>query len=185
MAEYYLISQLPSLDGIGENMPLPITEEAFLKLCESTLSKKVWQQLKMLSLVPPRVGEKSPSALINAWNEGERNLRLALGVARAEKMKKEFNVGNEIFSSEVLGAAATAVDSKTPWEAESFLNTYRLNFLDSLRPMDNFSSEFLFYYCLKLKLLSRIRQFSTELGKSAYKNIYNSILNGDRLEAIQ
>ena len=27
MAEYYLVSQLPSLDGLGDNMPLPITEE--------------------------------------------------------------------------------------------------------------------------------------------------------------
>ncbi len=29
MAEYYLISQLPSLDGISENTPIPITEEQF------------------------------------------------------------------------------------------------------------------------------------------------------------
>ena len=30
MAEYYLISQLPSLDGISEATPVPITEERFL-----------------------------------------------------------------------------------------------------------------------------------------------------------
>ena len=42
MAEYYLIAQLPSLDGVGENMPVPITEERFLELCcrflDSTVS---------------------------------------------------------------------------------------------------------------------------------------------------
>ena len=32
MAEYYLISQLPSLDAIGENSPIPITQEQFLIL---------------------------------------------------------------------------------------------------------------------------------------------------------
>ena len=40
MAEYYLISQLPSLDGIGENSPVPITEERFMELCEGSLKKK-------------------------------------------------------------------------------------------------------------------------------------------------
>ena len=38
MAEYYLMSQLPSLDGVGENTPLPITEERFSELCHRFLS---------------------------------------------------------------------------------------------------------------------------------------------------
>lgn len=185
MAEYYLISQLPSLDGINENMSLPITEEAFMELCATSLNKKLWQQLSTLSLTPPREYEKASFPLIEAWNEGERNLRLALGVARAEKMKKDFDLGECVLSAEILSVAANAVESKTPLEAENFLNSYRIGFLESLRPMDNFSAEFLFYYLLKLKLLSRMRKFDKELGKSAYKNIYNSILNGDRLEAIQ
>ena len=29
MAAYYLVAQLPSLDGLGERAPLPITEERF------------------------------------------------------------------------------------------------------------------------------------------------------------
>ena len=184
MAEYYLISQLPSLDGIGENMPLPITEQDFLKMCATSLKKKSYDELLKLSLTPPRQSEKTSFSLAEAWNKGERSLRLALAVVRAEKMKKEFDVEKQAFSPEILSAATTAVESKTPLEAEVFLNNYRLEFLETLRPMDNFSEEFLFYYFLKLKLLSRIRQFSTELGKSAYKNIYSSILNGDRLEAI-
>lgn len=184
MAEYYLISQLPSLDGISENMPLPITEEDFLRLCGNSLKKKLWQELEKLSLTPPKECEKTFSPLVRAWNNGERNLRLALGVKRAEKMKKEFDLGEHILPSEIISVAAAAVESKTPLEAENFLNSYRLGFLEGLRPTDGFSDEFLFYYLLKLKLLSRMRKFNTELGKSAYKNIYTSILNGDRLEAI-
>lgn len=184
MAEYYLISQLPSLDGIGENMPLPITEEAFLNLCSVNLKESKWQRLSKLSLIPPKDHQKSSSPLIEAWNNGERNLRLALGVVRAEKMKKEFDGKNQNFSPKILEVATAATESKTPLDAEVFLNSYRLEFLEGLRPMDTFSDEFLFYYLLKLKLLSRIRQFDKELGKSAYKNIYNSILNGNRLEAI-
>lgn len=45
MAEYYLIAQLPSLDGLGDNMPIPITEERFLELCSRFLGKKAQKSL--------------------------------------------------------------------------------------------------------------------------------------------
>lgn len=185
MAEYYLISQLPSLDGISENMTLPITEERFSELCNRFLGKKAQKELSKLTLMPPKTHEKSSSALIEAWNEGERNLRLALGKARADKMKKPFDTGNRPLPVELIKAANTAAETESPLEAEKFLNRYRLDFLETLRPMDGFSEDFVFYYGLKLKLLSRIRQFDTKLGEAAYRNIYSSILNGDRTEVIQ
>mgnify|MGYP005612931661 CR=1 FL=1 len=40
MAEFYLVSQLPSLEGLSDNSPLPITEERFMELCSRFLSKK-------------------------------------------------------------------------------------------------------------------------------------------------
>ena len=89
MAEYYFLSQLPSLDGISENVPLPITEERFLELCHRYLGKKALDEINKLTLIPSREYEKSSSRLIEAWNEGERSLRLALGKVRAEKMKKQ------------------------------------------------------------------------------------------------
>ncbi len=184
MAEYYLISQLPSLDGIGENMPIPITEERFFELCGRFLGKKAQGEMKKLTLVPPVNPERSSSALVEAWNEGERNLRLALGKVRADKMKKPFDMGNKQLPVELTKVASTALEKESPMEAEKFLSDYRLEFLETLRPMDTFSEDFVFYYGLKLKLILRIRQFDTELGEAAYKNIYSSILNGDRLEAI-
>ena len=90
MAEYYLISQLPSLDGISENAPLPISEERFTELCNRFLGKKAQEIMKNLTIVPPKSFETSGSALVDAWNESERNLRFALGKVRAEKMKKAF-----------------------------------------------------------------------------------------------
>ena len=185
MAEYYLISQLPSLDGIGENSALPITEERFNELCSRFLSKKALNELNKLSLIPPRTPEKSSSALIEAWNMGERNLRLALCKVRTEKMKKSFDSGNNSLPVALIKAANTAAEAESPLEAENFLNRYRLDFLETLRPMDNFSDEFVFYYALKLKLILRIRQFDADSGKTAYRNIYNSVLNGERSEVIQ
>ena len=185
MAEYYLISQLPSLDGISDNVPLPITEEHFLELCNRFLGKKARNELNKLTLVPSREYEKSGSALIEAWNAGERDLRLILGKVRAEKMNKNFEIENKSFSPALLQAARTAVEMESPMEAEKFLNQYRIDFLETIRPMDNFSEDAVFYYWLKLKLILRIRQFDAESGKTAYKNIYNSIMNGNRLEAVQ
>ncbi len=183
MAEYYLISQLPSLDGISENMPMPITEERFTELCERFLSKKAKDELSKLTLMPSRSYEKSGSALVEAWNDGERNLRLVLGKIRADKMNKQFDAGeNNSVPVELVQAVREAVEIENPMEAEKFLNRYRLEFLESLRPMDSFSEDFVFYYGLKLKLISRIKQFDAESGEIAYRNIYSSIMNGERLE---
>jgi hypothetical protein len=184
MSEYYLISQLPSLDEISENVPLPITEERFFELCNQIAGKRIQNEIKKMTLLPSKTYEKSSSSLIEQWNNGERNLRLALAKVRADKMKKTFDIENNVLSSELLKIANVAVDIESPMEAEKFLNSYRLEFLETLRPMDNFSGEFIYYYGLKLKLISHIRQFDTNTGEIAYKNIYNSIMNGDRLEAI-
>ena len=184
MAEYYLISQLPSLDGINENMPLPITEERFSELCNRFLGKKARKEIENLTLLPSKCQEYSGSALLKTWYESERNLRLALGIARAEKLNKPFDAENRVLPMEYIKVASTAIEMDNPMEAEEFLNSYRLEFLEAFRPIDNFSEDFIFYYGLKLKLLLRIRQFDADAGEAAYKNIYNSILNGDRLEVI-
>ena len=50
MAEYYFISQLPSLDGVGENSQIPITEDRFIELCERFLKGKTLQEIKALGV---------------------------------------------------------------------------------------------------------------------------------------
>ncbi len=184
MAEYYLISQLPSLDGISENTPLPVTEERFLELCQRFLGRKAQNELKNLTILPPRNPEKSASAVVEKWNEGERQLRLALAKLRADKMNKHFDAEIQTFPAGLLQAAKTAIEIESPMEAEKFLNSYRLGFLESLRPMDSFSEEFVFYYGLKLKLVERIRKFDKTSGENAYRNIYNSIMDENRSEVI-
>lgn len=185
MAEYYFISQLPSLDGISETSPIPITEERFLELCHRYLRKKAQDELNRLSLVPLRNYEKSSSDLIEGWNKEERNLRLALGKARANKMKKAFDTENQHLPIGLIKVADTAVNMDSPLEAEKFLNRHRLEFLETLRPMDTFSEDFVFYYWLKLKLILKMRQYNSDIGEAAYRNIYSTIINGDKLEAIQ
>ena len=185
MAEYYLVSQLPSLDGINENTPIPVTEKQFFELCSRFLVKKTFAELNKITLMPSRNYEKSSSALIEKWNEGERNLRLALAKLRADKMNKHFDIGMESFPVGLLQAVRTAIDIESPMEAEKFLNQYRLDFLETLRPMDSFSEEFVFYYGLKLKLIERMRKFDSQSGETAYRKIYDSIMSEDKTEVIQ
>ena len=185
MAEYYLISQLPSLDGLSDNVPVPITEERFYDICNRILGKKAQKVLSKLSLVPSRAYESSGSAVLESWNRGEQNLRHALGKVRAEKLNKQFDTENRIFTTDLLQAVRAAVEMNSPLEAEKTLNLYRMEYLEAIKPMDIFSEEFIYYYCLKLKLILRMRQFDAESGKAAYKNIYDSIMNGEELEVRQ
>ncbi len=185
MAEYYLISQLPSLDGISENTPMPVTEAQFFELCSRFLGKKALAELKEITLMPSRNYEKTSSALIEKWNEGERNLRLVLAKLRADKMNKLFDTETQSFSAGLLQAARTAIEIESPLEAEKFLNRWRLEFLETLRPMDSFSKEFVFYYGLKLKLIERMRKFDSQSGEIAYRKIYDSIMIDDKTEVIQ
>ena len=185
MGAYYLIAQLPSLDQVDDHAPLPITEERFLELTERLLGKKAWERVQGLTLLPPRDAERTGNALIDAWNDGERRLRLALAKARADKLGKPFDAGEPALPRGLADIACAALEAKDPLEAERTLNAYRLGFLETLRPADAFSENFVFYYGLKLKLLARMKRFDTELGRSAYKNIYTSVLSNGGLEAAQ
>lgn len=185
MAEYYLISQLPSLDGLNENMPAPITWERFESLCLSSLGKKALSFLNDITISPPEKYEHSSNNLIEKWNNAERSLRFALAKFRAEKLKKNYDVDISTFSPLLVQAARSAVEFESPLEAEKFLNKYRLELLETFRPIDSFSDDYVYYYAIKLKLVERIRKFDATGGEKAYKNIYNTIINGDRSEDMQ
>ncbi len=182
MNQYYLIAQLPSLDNVSETSSLPITEERFYYLCEGNLSDKLWDVLKGLTLVPMKQDQPSGYAFVDNWNIWERNLRFALASVRAGKMKKTQGTDMAPVSADMLQIARTAADMDDPLAAENYLNRFRLEFLETLRPLDGFSENMLFYYGLKLKLISRIKQFDETSGRNAYRNIYDSIIHGGEQE---
>ncbi len=183
MAEYYLISQLPSLDSCTVGMPPPISEEGFFELCKASLNERVLSVLESLTLTPARTAEPSGSRLVDKFNDGERKLRLALGKARAELMGKVFDTGDAEILPSVMQTAMAEAQRTSPMEAELALCSYRLALLEQIRPIDGFCEEYLYYFGLKLKLLWRICRFERELGEREYKKIYSSVLNGEELEA--
>ena len=100
-------------------------------------------------------------------------------------MKKAFDAENKSLPAELMKTAQMAADMESPLEAEKFLSEHRMKFLETLRPLDAFSEDAVFYYGLKLKLLLRLRQFDKKLGEAVYQDIYTSIVNGDRTEVVQ
>ncbi len=185
MSLYYLIPQLPSLDGIGDGVPLPITEERFISLCVEHIGRRATERLYKLTLTPPKEQEKTGSKLIDAWFSDERQLRLALCRFRAAKLNKSDDARAIHLPHDLLQTARTAVEMDDPLEAEKYLNHHRLAHLESLRPTDAFSEDALLYYGLKLKLLQRIRGFDEARGMTAYRTIYDSIMRGGEAEAKQ
>lgn len=182
MNQYYLMAQLPSLDGLDENTPIPITEERFYEVANRFLSAKQKKSLEDFSIVPNIDLSSSNKNLLDKWCNFERDLRLSLAKVRGEKLKKAVDIGDYSPSPTLFQMAKNVVEMDNPLEAEMYLNKYRLDYLEDLRPIDSFSEDALFYYAIKLKLLLRMQKFQVEIGKNAYQEIYSSILNGRNQE---
>lgn len=172
---YYLMAQLPSF-SIEQNTPLPITEKYVTELCSRFLDKKTFSIFQNLSLEPPILLIKTGSNLVDSWYTHERELRLALAQIRALKMKKKFPYTINAISPTVLQIARTATGFENPLDAEMYLAKARINFLESLRPFEEFSTDALFAYMLKLKLVGRLRKFNVNDGQNSYQKIYKTIL---------
>lgn len=174
-SQYYLMSQLPAID-FNDGKALPITEQYFRNLCSRFLDKKNLRILENLSLEPSRREEKTGSDFLDKWNDKERCLRLALASIRAVKLKKESGVLPGSCTADILQAARTAVGMDSPLAAEEFLNQYRMQTLNAMQPLDNFSVDAVFAYGLKLLLCQRMKLFDKENGKVSYRKIYDEIL---------
>ena len=169
------MAQLPSF-SVDDSSSLPVTEEYFYDLCSRFLDSKNLAVLKSLTLEPPKNKEETSSTFLNKWYENERMLRFALAQIRSLKLNKKFELENASFPVEIVQTARTACGMDSPLSAEQFLNQYRLNLIENIRPDDDFSLDAVFCYGLKLKLALRMKKFDTEKGIASYKKIYDKIL---------
>ena len=172
---YYLMSQLPSI-SISSEKALPVTEEYFMDLCSRFLDAKNLKVLKNLSLEPPKDGGTTGSVFLDSWYENERLLRFALAKIRALKMKKDVDSPMLSISPDIVQSARTACGMDSPLAAEQYLNEVRVSMLDRFAPADQFSTDAIFAYALKLKLAQRMKSFTEEAGVASYHTIYDQIL---------
>ncbi len=179
MNQYYLVPQLPAFNVSDDRAPLPITEEAFTELCSRFLEKEELETLQTLSLEPPKEAKSTGSALVDSWYQKERELRYALAQIRALRLKKKLDSSALNPGGDVVQVARTACGMDSPLAAEQYLDQYRLQVLDNLRPMNGFATDSVFLYGLKLKLAARMKKFNAETGMASYHKIYDKILNED------
>ncbi len=173
---YYLMAQLPSF-STQQTAPLPISEEYFLELCSRFLDKKSFKILTKISIEPPRTFAPTGSAFLDAYYDWERKLRFSLASIRAQKIKKEFNLPQNLsFAPDIVQVSRTASGFDSPLEAEQFLNESRMNAVRNFTPTNYFSTDSVFSYALQLKLATRIKQFNEEAGLASYRMIYDQIL---------
>ncbi|UTC82317.1 DUF2764 domain-containing protein [Treponema denticola] len=179
---YYLTAQLPS---IFPNLQPPMSFKAFKELALRSLSKKDAQILENLSLEPPREEKSTGSAYLDKWYEFERSLRIALEQVRSAKLKWEAPISYDervLLSSAFtpVQIARTAASIQNPLEAETFLDNARFQAADTVRGSENFSSDGIFAYAVKLLLRERASKFEMEKGKEEYSSIYNTILDEEK-----
>lgn len=180
MNQYYLLAQLPSFSVEDVHGNLPITEEYFFDLCTRFLDKKSMKILSELSLEPPKTYKSTGSVFVDEWYKKERSLRFALAQIRALKLNKKYELDENSFSPDIVQVARTATGMESPLSAELFLNKYRLDLIESIRPNDSFSVDSVFEYALKLKLAQRMKKFDVETGMASYKKIYEKILGDNK-----
>ncbi len=174
---YYLVAQLPSFTVSDDaNQKLPITTEYFRDLCTRFMLPAHAEQAQKLSLTPHLATAPTGSAFLDQWYEKERNLRLALAQVRALKMKKDAKDIPITSDGEVVMTARTATGMDSPLSAEQFLNEYRMSVLDKLAPLDQFCTDAVYNYGLRLMLAERMKKFSRDEGLASYHKIYDEIL---------
>jgi hypothetical protein len=178
--QYYLVSQLPAFSEVDENKKLPITEEYYRELCSRFLDEKSLEILSGLSLVPPRKVTPTGSDFVDEWYKRERSLRFALARVRALRMNKDTDISESSCTADILQIARTAIGLENPLEAERFLNKYRMDIISTISPLDEFSSDAVFAYGLRLMLMERMHKFDEEKGMASYHQIYDRILGENK-----
>ena len=174
--QYYLVSQLPAVSYTGEKQNLPISEAYYRDLCARFLDERSLEILNNLSLVPPRKNIATGSAFVDTWYAKERALRLALAQIRALNLQKESEPLSGECTGDVMQVARTAVGMDSPLSAEQFLYQYRIDVINQLAPLDQFSVDAVFAYGLKLMLAQRMKLFNEQTGMASYHTIYDRIL---------
>ena len=178
--QYYLVAQLPSFSVTDGDQKLPITVEYYKELCSRFFDAKSLKILSELSLVPPLKESSTGSDFVDTWYRRERSLRSALARVRALKMKKEADILDSSWTADIFQTARTAVGMENPLEAEHFLNQYRVDTINTIAPLDEFSVEAVFAYGLKLMLAERMRKFNVDKGFASYHTIYDNILGENK-----
>jgi len=175
MSQYYFVAaSLPIL--LPEEKPT-ISINSFLETAQLHLTKKDFEQLLLSTTEMPISTEqlKGLSKTYWLWEKSLKNELVKLRASRLGLSPEVYLVDEEnVYGTHRIATEAFKIDS--PLEAELYLISERLNYLDSLLVGHYFDITFLIIYYLKLQVLERASYFDSEIGFENYKKIYKNIL---------
>ncbi len=204
---YYLISTLPLLSLDAERHP---DRNEFLDLCARELTPGDRALLLQARLDPaaiqaepeaaagpaadvaggldadPRLGDGSPEAsawlTLRRWINWERCLRDELVRLRAQALGVEGSryLRPASYIAGAVEAARSAASAENPLAAEAVLDRARWAQLDELEVGHQFDLAQLIIYALRLELLDRRAQMTSDRGRSSFESWYEGAVHDRR-----
>jgi len=163
----YLISSLPSLKYRVEP---PLTSEAFLSRCETSLAAK---DLELLKAILEGGKPHSSNTTLRLWHAFDTALRNELVKVRASSdgEAKRFLRESGTDGMEITHMALYAYRRPSIMEAEEFLDEARWSFLDRLALGHYFDLDALIVYAEKLAILQKWSRVSSADGRALAEDI--------------
>lgn len=162
MAYYYFVSSLPML-AFGE--PPPLSRALFREACAEHLRSGDLAALDALEAGPD---EPSRHPFLNAWRDGETQLRNAAARQRAARSQRDaapFLREQRGFDLSIESAVGEAFSRGTPLERERALDRVRWLQADALAGPDPFSSRAVLAYALRLRIAERWAVVDRDKGR--------------------
>ncbi len=209
MAQYYYA--VAALPGISLDSEPPWSLEGFLEFAEAQLTSSDFELLSRARLEPEdvrqeldplRSGEEQQAVSTESdaqsvetvagsgaaahWATFEMALRNALVRARTDDPNRQNAYTRKSDSpedSQIHEIVREAHAAANPYEAERILDKARYSFLEELEVGHFFDIDRLVVYYLKLQLVTRRAQQTSENGRRVFEQRYDSVL--EQMGAIQ
>lgn len=162
---YYLIASLPML---RTNAEPPLDYAAFLALCKTAVSDKVYHRLEELTV------DAHGDGLLGQWAAFYRVLRGELRYQRSLKLGRSCAAPYDRDAG-VTAAVTAAVNAADPLKGEQILLALEFDRLDAMVGLHNFDDCALYGYAMKLRLLERQRVFRHDEGKRAFDGLLEQL----------
>lgn len=189
---YYTVSTLPLLSLETERF---LDVHDFIALCAGELSPADFALLLEASIEPDPEGspeaegssgdyasetggpDASGRQTLRLWVSWERALRNELVKLRAQRLAVDGGryLAEASFVPGVFEVAREAVGAETPLEGEAVLDRARWGKLDELETGHYFDVVKILLYSLRLQILGRRAQRTTERGRTSFDALYGAI----------
>ncbi|MFH1478803.1 MAG: DUF2764 family protein [Candidatus Omnitrophota bacterium] len=166
---YYLVSSLPYIEfGIKS----PISYEAFLSICRSSLSPRDMESIG--SLNKDIFSYKEEPQALREWKAFEISLRNELARSRAAKRShdpEKHIKGEHYFDPFTAHFAQWAVNQDDARDTELSIDRFRWEKLEDLEKCHYFDIDRIVVYALKLKIIERWHVIGSTDGMEILKEL--------------